>query len=255
MPDLPAGVRHGHRRSVPAELRKPSAQALPDRHRLDHSPRQDSCRLPSTAGHDWGAADVRRSPRGRGPLHLQRQPAGRDAVPATEHRPTCGSRLVTRKRRGAATLVRPARRLLRRGWDRVLLLRQARRWRVGGEVLPGRLRSLQPRDGGRGRRGPPIAADRPEPRRVPRSQRSRVGRTKGGRGLKARRLSRPCQPRRPATQHRGEFRAVRRRKHEHQAATVEAGEVSTPVPKLRPAPPAPDERPNSRTECASHRPS
>ena len=36
MPDLPAGFRHGHRRSVPAELRKPSAQALPDRHRLEH---------------------------------------------------------------------------------------------------------------------------------------------------------------------------------------------------------------------------
>ena len=61
----------------------------------------------------------------------------------------------------------PLVRVIRRGRDRLLLLRQARRRRVGGRLLPGRARPLQPRHRRRGRRdrGRPLLVSR---RRAPR---------------------------------------------------------------------------------------
>jgi hypothetical protein len=72
-----------------------------------------------------------------------------------------------------------------------LLLRQARGRRVSGEVLSGRLWSLQPGDRRRGRRGrrrPASAGNRPQPGRLPRCQRSGLGRAACGRGVEARRV-------------------------------------------------------------------
>jgi hypothetical protein len=104
--------------------------------------------------------------------------------------------LVAWKRRGAAALLRPACRGLHPRWDRVLFVRQARGRRVGGEVLPRCLRSLQPRHSGRGgcrRRHPPTARDRPGPGRLPRSERSRMGCAAGSGDLEARRVRRDRQ--------------------------------------------------------------
>jgi transposase len=131
--------------------------------------------------------------------------------------------LVAWKRRGAAALLRPACRGLHPRWDRVLFVRQARGRRVGGEVLPRCLRSLQPRHSGRGgcrRRHPPTARDRPGPGRLPRSERSRMGCAAGSGDLEARRVRRDRQPWCPPTQRRRELRALRWRKREHQATPV-----------------------------------
>ena len=145
------------------------------------------------------------------PLHLQRRAARGDAVPPAAAGAASGRRVGARQRRTASALLRAAGRVIRRGRDRVLLLRQARRRRVGGQLLPGRARPLQPRHRRRGRRdrGRPLLVERRRRAgRLRRRERSRLDRAARGRGVGARRVHRAREPRRAPAQPR---RAVRAR--------------------------------------------
>ena len=212
---------------------RPALRAQRDRRRR----RPGRRRLRAAA--DDGEPPTRRpgSPRGARPVQLWRGPARGDGVPSTRGRRASGRGVGARQRRAASALVRAARRVLPAGRDRILLLRQARRRRVRGQLLPGRARPLQSRHGRRcrSRRSPAcVAIRRPCAGGLRRRERGGVDRAAGGGGVRRRRLRRDREPRRAAARARGALRAGDRWSRGHLAASLGSRDRVLEAVRLRP---------------------
>ena len=125
------------------------------------------------------------------------------------------------------------------GRDRILLLRQARRRRVRGQLLSGRARPLQSRHGRRCRssRSPAcVAIRRPCAGGIRRRERGGVDSAAGGGGVRRRRVRRDREPRGAAAQNRGAIRARDRWSRGHLAASLGSRDRVLAADRLRPTP-------------------